>query len=252
MIGQIASSVPGRITAIYGYSDVYFGGGIFHEGLDTSWRGEPGNNYAIAPMPLSPLIVTPGVVIGIAPCSLRSAMFGLRDEAVIAFNEAMRRLEAREEQDLDCAILFGAFHVVSEMPHSVSWSASVEMSKPENQGKTPWELGIFAPAGSLFTVCATVPGYAGNFAPHCHYQAAIVPGDIARGFIQKVRESPTDLIRPLNVLINSRDPGGASFVNSVSVFCGSGDVPIPRGLRGMELGTWQSNGRDTCGRRTRS
>ncbi len=210
--GNFIPGVPGTLTAVYGYSQ-YFAGQRFHEGLDTSWRNDPTANVIKTPIPCSPVIVTPGVALCMAPARLESAMFGARDESMMIFNEAMRQLEQGGYRGAeDAAFIFGGFHVVSEDPESPPGRVATlyhvfgKLAGSSVRGKTPWELGIIVPADRALVACATVSGYAGNFAPHCHYQAALIPGSVAREIIATLRENPGHYIKSPDVLATSRDP----------------------------------------------
>lgn len=210
-LGQFAAEMPGNPTAPYGYCSCYFSGNRFHEGFDSSWRTDPTANIIYSPIPISPIIVRGGWAMGIAPGCLRPAMMRADEEAVMEYLGAMGALESGNVPDgCDYAIVWGGFHVVSEFPEAPTGKAAIIMSQPANRGKTPWELGLIVFAGQPLAVCATVSGYAGDFTPHCHYQAAILPGSVARRWINELRENPNEYIRDINDLIRlrNRDWGG--------------------------------------------
>lgn len=214
-LGKTITSLPGTPTAVYGYSR-YLGGKRFHEGFDTSWHNDPTANIIVNPLPSAPFIVRGGWFMNITPCELESNMFGVRDESVQSFLSAMERLErGQSPEGLDCAFLFGGFHIVSEFVDAPTGQAAILMSMPENRGKTTWELGLFVPANQMVGVCATVSGYAGDFSPHCHYQAAIVPGWRIREWIRTMRENPSDLVRPINELIRLRNSDWGDYWSAI-------------------------------------
>ncbi len=203
-LGKMSTEAVGRLTAIYGYSR-YMGGKRFHEGLDTSWNA-PGENVIVSPIPYSPLIVRGGWGMSIAPCALEPAMMREDAEAIVAFKQAMADLEnGQAPPGLDCAILFGGFHIVSENPYLPLGRAAEVMSHPSAKGKTPWEMDLIYPPRTTMAMCATVSGYAGDFVPHCHYQASIVPGDVARELIATLRGNPGEMIRSLDELVQTRN-----------------------------------------------
>lgn len=180
-----------RVTAPYGYSVGYPYG--FHEGMDTSIKDcEEGMicNAIYTPIPLMPLTTRGGWAMGIAPCSLNESMFS--DDPYPAFLEGIRKLERGEDT---CALLFGGFHLVSEFPHLAPGKAAIEMNRPENKGKLPVELGIMTKAREIFALCATQPGYAGKFAPHCHYQAGLISGEEAKRILADMRRRPQEYFK---------------------------------------------------------
>ncbi len=210
-LGRYIPQIPGNPTAVYGYSRGYMGGNRFHEGFDTSWRYDPTANVIVIPMPSSPFFVRGGWFMNIAPCALQQNMFGLRDESLQSFSEAMEALEnGNAPPGLDCAFLFGGFHIATELDGPPTSRAALEMNLPPNKGKLPWEIGLFVPADYVGGICATVSGYAGDFAPHCHYQASIVPGEVVRQWMREMRKNPSEFIRSPSDLINlrNRDWGG--------------------------------------------
>lgn len=183
-----------RITAPYGYSAGYFGGKVFHSGMDTSIHG-CGNtpcNVVYAPIPLMPIATRGGWVMGIAPCELTRDMLYSEN----AFRKGIEKLE-RGEDRFGCAILFGAFHVVSETPYLDPGYCSMLYSDRKNHGRIPIELGVYTARGEAFALCASVPGYAGDFAPHCHYQAGIIDVAKAQELLRLVRQSPQEFYKPL-------------------------------------------------------
>jgi len=208
-LGKIHSDIPGNFTAPYGYSG-YMGGKRFHEGFDTSWRTDPTANVIVNLLPSSPFLVRGGWGMAITPCELESNMFGARDESYESFKNAMERLE-QGSASLDCAILWGGFHIVSEYPEAPFGKASEIMNRPGSAGSTPWELGVWNPAGSVVAICATVSGYAGNFAPHCHYQVAVVPGSIIRRWVAQMRVSPSSFFRSPEELVRYRNKDWGDF-----------------------------------------
>lgn len=212
LFGKFLPEAPGDITAVYGYSSIYRSCTRFHEGLDTVWYTDPTANIIYTPIPLSPIIVRGGWAMGISPACLEPAMMRADEESILLFEEAMRKLENGELRgECDGAILWGGFHVVSEFPDAITGKAAILMAVRENRGKTPWEIGLVLPAGRAFALCATVSGYAGDFSPHCHYQAAIIPGSIARELIRGIRETPSEYIRSPNDLIHLRNSDWGGF-----------------------------------------
>lgn len=219
-----------RITAAYGYSEGYWGGYRFHEGLDTSWnirRGPPpdvplSELQAIwTPVPLMPVIVMPGWGMGIMPCTLardgerlRRAL-GMPPDGGAALLDAILELERGTSPEFDCALMFGGVHLFTRARYTVPYRAALLLHRPNGscRGKLPLEcsLDLYVPAGGFFMPCALERGYGGDFAPHCHYQAVALSGDQAREILRILRESPGRLIRPPAILDHLREDWGGIY-----------------------------------------
>jgi len=222
LVTKVSKNVPiRRITAYYGYTINYFDGYRFHEGLDTSWNispfPPPPEDYtpgewrsALAsiwtPLPLMPVIIYPGMVLGMMPCNVsEEAIVRPYPQGGLALLRDIRNLEAGlVPAEQDCAVLFGGLHVVTDAYDSSPYIVSGLVHGPAcaGSGRLPLECdySAYTQAGGFLAPCAQKPGYAGAVTPHCHYQAVALSGDQARELLRELRQNPSNLIRRPEIL----------------------------------------------------
>jgi hypothetical protein len=187
-IREVRSDIPFRkITAYYGYSEQYFDGLVFHEGLDTSCGGgECQTQQRLwTPVPIMPVIVYPGWMLGMMPCNLSEeavrAPYPAGGQALLRDIRAL--LERRVPLEQDCALLFGGLHIVTDIAGTPMWAVRGMAARG-----LPLEVNpaAYYPAGAIVAPCAV--GYANSQAWHCHYQAVALSGDEARELLRAISD----------------------------------------------------------------